>query len=353
MLGETGTRRVKSATVVVVGLALTIAAASAWAAPGDLDPTFSGDGRLTIDFGTRFDYANAVALQQNGKLVVAGVKRRSSSGADFALARVNPNGSVDPSFSDNGLQTIAFGHQREDEAEAVAVLPNGRIIVSGFSNEQGVVARLHSNGALDTSFSRDGRASVGNLEVAAMAIQSDGRIVLVGTKIGTGFQMVAARLTPNGRLDPSFSGDGRRTISFPHGSGPDEGFDFGQGVTIQANGRIVVSGATFQTGPGELFAVARLLPGGKLDHSLGGDGRVTIAFGHQDKFGGPVTLQPDGKIVVAGAMSPDSNHPLRGASPASRRTPRPPVLQRWGTDRELWRSRHGGRLRCAGGWSPG
>jgi uncharacterized delta-60 repeat protein len=310
---DKGMRRGKHSVIALVALALAVIAGHAWAAAGALDPTFSGDGRLTLDFGTPFDYGNAVAIQKDGRIVVAGVKNRSYASADFALARVNSDGTLDDSFSGDGLRTVAFGHRREDDGKAVAIQTNGKIVVAGDSNNRGVVARLNEDGTLDKSFAGDGRGSVGTFDIAAMAIQRDGKIVVAGTKFGNLARFAVARLTRSGKLDRSFAGDGVRTISFPSPGGFNYGFDFGAGVAVQRDGRIVVAGSSFQEGVGEKFAVTRLRPHGGLDQGFGANGRVTAGFRYQPKFGGAVALQPNGKIVVAGAMSPDSNHCRFGA----------------------------------------
>jgi uncharacterized delta-60 repeat protein len=257
-------------------------------APGDLDATFSGDGKQTTDFGGS-DAAADVVTQVDGKIVVAG-----SSGGDFALARYGDDGAVDPSFSSDGLVTTDFGGS--DAGQGVAIQADGKIVVAGGSGGNFAVARYTAQGVLDTSFSGDGvqttdfGADDGGM---AVAIQADGRIVVAG---GSGNNFALARYEAQGALDTSFSGDGRQTTDF-------SGFDFGKAVAIGADGKIVVAGAS-DTSEGGLptadFALARYLDDGALDTTFSRDGRQTTDFGATYDTAEGVAVQADGGIVVAG-----------------------------------------------------
>jgi uncharacterized delta-60 repeat protein len=135
------------------GSALLIAlGAPASAAAGDLDPTFGVGGTVTVSDLTIF----AMALQPDGKIVVAGV-----SVDVFGLARLNPDGSLDASFGTGGLVTTDFGAAFE-AAYAVALLPDGRIVAAGTAGESGrtrelALARYNPDGSLDASYDSDGR----------------------------------------------------------------------------------------------------------------------------------------------------------------------------------------------------
>ncbi len=256
--------------------------AGAQAAPGDLDLTFSGDGKQRTDFGNT-DFANGVAIQADGKIVVVGI---GGAGDDFALARYNPNGSLDPSFSGDGRQTTDFGGF--DAASGVAIQANGKIVAVGRGRGDFALARYNPNGSLDPSFSGDGKRTTdfgANDAAYGVAIQADGRIVAVGRGRG---DFALARYNPNGSLDPSFSGDGKQTTDFG-------GFDEGRGVALGANGKIVAVG---DAGAGD-FALARYNADGSLDPSFSADGKRATDFGGDDAAYG-VTLQADGKIVAVG-----------------------------------------------------
>jgi uncharacterized delta-60 repeat protein len=336
--------------LVVALMAGLVFAATAIAAAGDLDLSFSGDGKQTTNFGAVNDGANGVAVQSDGKIVAVG-----NTGSDFALARYNPNGSLDPTFSGDGRQTTDFAaaygakavaiqpdgkivavgragggglgtvrynpngsldptfsgdgkqiaHGGSGEANAVALQANGKIVVAGSGGGFGVrsgafvVARLNPNGSLDTSFSGDGVQSVfgGHAEARGVAVQSDGKVIAAGFAGGANFAI--ARLNTNGALDPTFSGDGKQTTNFSRSS------DFANGVALQANGKIVAAGSTLTSD--FAWALARYNPNGTLDTSFSGDGKQTTPFGG---FGiaRAVKVQGDGKIVAAGISAVGDRH---------------------------------------------
>jgi uncharacterized delta-60 repeat protein len=265
---------------------------------GTLDTSFSGDGKQTTDFGAN-DGAHGVALQANGKIVAVG----RAGGGGFAVARYNPNGTLDTTFSGDGKQTAHVG---SGEANAVALQANGRIVVVGSGGGLGtrstgfVLARLNPNGSLDTSFAGDGIQTTGfggRGEARGVAIQGTGKIVAVGFRGAADFAL--ARYNPNGSLDTSFSGDGKQTTDFFGGS------DFANGVALQGNDKIVVVGSTTASSAGFAFALARYNPNGSLDTSFSGDGRQTTDFGGVARG---VAFQGDGKIVAVGSSAITSSN---------------------------------------------
>jgi uncharacterized delta-60 repeat protein len=298
---------------VRIAVALGVLLAALWvgralAAAGQLDPSFSGDGRVLTRFpGTSgADAANAMAIE-NGKIVAAGYSGQGV-GYKFAIARYNPNGSLDQSFSSDGRQVTRFpGATGEDHASGVAI-ENGKIVVVGHSRQAGSVykfalARYNPNGSLDQSFSGDGRkltafpGTTGNDEANAVAIEN-GKIVVAGYshQAAGGYKFALARYNPNGSLDRSFSGDGRQITRFPGATGDDAA----TAVTIE-NGKIVAAGYTQQTSGGYKFALARYNPDGSLDRSFSGDGRQITRFPGAigNDFAHAVTIE-NGKIVAAG-----------------------------------------------------
>ncbi|HEX6131454.1 MAG TPA: delta-60 repeat domain-containing protein, partial [Actinomycetota bacterium] len=233
-------------------LVTTLAAPSpALADAGDLDPTFGG-GRVTTNLGSPDDGARSVVVQPDGRVVVVGDTRRARTGGDFAMIRYLTDGSLDPSFSGDGKRTTSFSPVY-DAARDVALQPNGKIVVVGTAamETRFAVARYLPDGSLDPSFHGDGKRTL-NLSPSyddawAVAIQPDRRIVVAGYTGWGNFAL--ARFMPNGSLDPSFGGDGRVVTSF----GP--GWDWAYDVALQANGKIVAVGRT-DLGNGN-FAVAR------------------------------------------------------------------------------------------------
>ena len=264
---------------------------------GSLDTSFSGDGVQTTDLAG--DYANAVAIQPDGKIVVVG-----TNFPGFAVARYNPNGSLDTTFSGDGLQrTFDAGFE---SAFGMGLQANGKIVAVGFryagtfGDYDFALARYNPGGGLDTSFSADGLQTTnfgGNDRAAGVALQGDSKIVAVGQADGDGAKNLAlARYNPNGSLDMTFSGDGKQTTDFG-------GVDGANAVALQPNGRIVAAG--FAGATGFDFALARYTPNGSLDTSFSGDGKQTTNVGVADSDGihGGATglaLQGDGKMVLVG-----------------------------------------------------
>lgn len=276
-------------------------------ADGSLDTTFSDDGMQTTDFGG-FDGANGVAVQSDGRIVVVGYRNieagpGSEQVIDWALLRYLPDGTLDSSFSTDGKQTTDFGGSAA--ARAVAVLSDGRLVVTGSAGGNFGVARYASDGSLDTSFSSDGKQTTdfGNNDFAnALAIQADGRIVASGgSKNGSSSKFALARYTSDGSLDTTLSDDGRQTTDFPGG------IDVANGVAIDTAGKLVLAGGLTDTLGGEAppydMALARYSPDGSLDATFSDDGMHTTDLGGFEAASGGVALQSDGKIVLAGRNS--------------------------------------------------
>ena len=282
-----------AAALVAALLVGLIGSAAAQAAPGDLDPAFSGDGMQTTDFGSGADLAGGVALQGDGKIVAVG--QSGAGGYDFALARYRPNGSLDPTFSGDGKQTTDFGGEFGiDVATAVALGPYDKIVAVGRGGPRDdfALARYKPNGSSDPTFSGDGKLTTnfGSGDVAtAVKVQSNGKIVVAGFSGGT---FALARYKPNGSPDPTFSGDGKLTTDFGQFS------DVAEGVAIQPDGKIVAVGSVGTT-YGQNFGLARYRPNGSLDPTFSGDGKQTTSFGSFDGAQ-ELAIQPDGKIVAAG-----------------------------------------------------
>jgi uncharacterized delta-60 repeat protein len=270
------------------------------AADGDLDPSWHSDGVATLGV-TETRYAgNAIALQCDGKVVVAGIANGAGESAELAVVRYNTDGSLDTSFATNGLFAIDVG-DIGSSGWGVAVQADGKIVVVGgtvviFGGTQFLVMRLTSGGVLDTTFAGDGIEifNFGSSSWArSVAIQGDGRVVVVGTS--TNLSAIAvARFTTNGHFDSSFDDDGKTLVDF------EQGDDEGWGVAVQEDGRILVVG-TASVGAGSVAVVIRFLVDGTLDTSfgVGGGGAAAVDFGiYSDGRG--IAVQEDGKIVVVG-----------------------------------------------------
>ncbi|MGW6919459.1 calcium-binding protein [Kitasatospora sp. NPDC054939] len=295
-----GLGRVGAAAAAGLLLALSVPGA-ALAAPGDLDTAFGTGGRVTTDFGGGSDEARGVVVQSDGKIVVAGYAGATD---DFALARYNPDGSLDAGFGTGGRVTTDF-NGGSDEARGLALQSDGKIVAVGRSEvpEAGFgwfsLARYNADGSLDTGFGSGGKAVVdfgtgGADDAFGVAVQGDGKVVATGL---TGGDFALARLNADGTLDTGFDGDGRATTDF------DGGADAARGVVVQGDGRIVAAGYT-GSGTNYDFALARYTGTGSLDPSFSSDGKVATTFGGVE-FAHAVALQPDGKIVAAGYTGND------------------------------------------------
>jgi uncharacterized delta-60 repeat protein len=283
-------------------ITLTVALAaglvpSAQAAPGDLDPSFGSGGLATADFGGRGDFGLAVALQPDGKIVSVGNSSTSSPfSLAFALSRHNPDGTLDPTFGNGGTVLTSFGTANSAGSD-VAIQPDGRIVAVGFAGGDFGVARYLPDGALDTGFGTGGLVTTdfGGFDQAnGVALQPDGKIVVVGPLQGA---VGVARYNPNGSLDTAFGTSGKvvtdATPSF------DGAFD----VAVAATGAIVVGGGTGLAPLGTSdFLILRYRPDGSLDPSFGTGGIVTTDFGGGD-IAFAIGLAAGGKITTAGGTN--------------------------------------------------
>jgi uncharacterized delta-60 repeat protein len=272
-------------------------------ADGSLDPTFGGAGIVTTSFSTGSASAYAVALQADGKIVVVGTSVDSHN--VFAVARYNQlDGSLDATFGSGGKTTVSFGNKPHDttdtEARSVAIQADGKIVVGGFVNSTGAIARLNSNGSLDASFASGGKltSSINTSPSGGLVIQADGKIVLGGWVNGgktTAYDFALARYNANGSLDTAFGNGGVVTADF---SG---GYDRIRALAIDGNNNIVAAGVTGGTAAASHnFAVARFTPSGQLDSTFGNGGKVTTdIFGNWDDCYA-LAIQADGKILADG-----------------------------------------------------
>ncbi len=208
-----------------------------------------------------------------------------------------PSTGLDPGFGDAGKVTNAA----LQEAEAVALQPDGKILIAGSANGDFALARHNADGTLDTSFGSGGSVTtnLGSIDEGFdVALQPDGKIVMVGRSGGpTGFDFGVVRYDADGSLDTAFGTGGVVRTDFAGGA------DYAHGVVIQADGKIVVAGHAGLANDND-FALARYNGDGTLDASFGSGGKVTTNVAGVTDLGNAVTLQPDGKIVVVGAVDP-------------------------------------------------
>lgn len=286
------------ALLLLFGLAAPALAGGGW-----LDLTFGGDGRVVTAFGAdTFEEARDLAIQADGKIIAVGPANEIYNGSarqGFGLARYLADGSPDPTFDGDG-RAITFLTMNRDSASAVALQQDGRIVVGGQGSIQYksrfALARYNFDGSLDQTFGASGIVLTpferDEALIKDLLIQADGRIVAAGrARTGNDSDVVVARYNPDGSLDSSFSGDGIEITQV--------GTVSTGGVSLEAlpDGKLLVA-ATAYSSPYNAYLL-RYLPDGALDPTFGQGGIAA------QNLGGPVTvddmaLQRDGKILLVG-----------------------------------------------------
>jgi uncharacterized delta-60 repeat protein len=320
---------------------------------GDLDPNYGVGGIVTVQIngGAGVDSGAGLALQSDGKIVIAGGGHNGTYGPlSFAAVRLTTSGALDSSFGNGGITTVQISPY--SLANAVVIQPDGKIVLAGtaqFSHNEFAAARLNANGTLDTSFGSRGITTLSPTGGAwGLARQSDGKLVLAGQanysnpQISGAQQFMAARLNANGTLDTSYAQHGIALI-------PVGGTALGYGVALQSDGRAIVAGPAWTStnvnaavrlntsgtldrtygnggiatvndaygangiiidGGGKVLlpavgpSVLRLNTNGSADQTFGTGGNVVAPFGSNGAANG-AALQSDGKIILAGATSID------------------------------------------------
>ena len=269
---------------------------------GKSDAAFDGDGVVTTDFSGRGDIANAVAVQPDGKIVVAGFATAASGvGSDFALARYKPDGELDTSFDGDGIVTTDFGALSDDDARALVLQPDGRIMVVGTAGEDIALARYTPDGKLDTTFGTGGTqiTDLGFDDVATgVTLTPDGKIVICGNTIGAELNndFLLARYNTNGTLDTTFGTGGTVKTDLSGGD------DFAENLTIDATGRTVVVGRSISptSPPFNDMALVRYNTDGTLDTTFANNGILIADFHGRDDSGQDVAIDAAERIVAAG-----------------------------------------------------
>lgn len=253
-------------------------------ADGSLDASFGVMGRVSTDLGSGVDQAYAIAVQPDGRIVLAGETCAPSGFYEFALARYMPDGSLDASFGAGGKVILHFGSDF-DQATSVAMSPDGGILVGGMATldslSQFALAKLNPNGSLDLNFGVGGLVTTAMDDAysgsSAMVVQPDGGIVLAGyvSPFATGLTDVALlRYTVTGGLDPTFGAGGKAIIDF---GGSD---DAGRALALQTDGSILVAGYAHDSEADTSdFAIARVTSAGVLDSAFGTGGIVIADLG--------------------------------------------------------------------------
>jgi uncharacterized delta-60 repeat protein len=319
---------------------------------GSLDSTFGNGGSAMTAFTDFINTPNAVTIQPDGKIVVAGETQSSNGSINrFAVARFNPNGSLDTSFGSGGQVTteffsVTFGGGRE-VADVILLQPDNKIIVAGVAIQgarqpaNSALVRLNPNGTLDPTFGNGGLVAVnkigmitalallsngqilglndvggiaqfdsrGNLApsvtsgtiVAASnngrsAFESTGRFVIAGAARGAtrrDVDVTVISFNPTGSIDHTFN-----SPVFDYGQEDLTFHNLAQAIAVEPNGKIVVGGISFNSTEA-VFGLARLNTNGSLDSTFGNGGVLTTRFEGSDQVSS-IIIQPDGKILAIG-----------------------------------------------------
>ena len=284
-----------------------------YSSDGALDAAFGLRGIVTTPIGGIKDSANAVVLQPDGKIIIAGY---TWDGSDyrFALARYASSGVLDPSFGAGGI-VITSGVDGVDElAYAVALQTDGKIVVAGYSgidNHSFALARYTSDGRLDTTFGVGGKVTTAVASdpvddlAYAVKILSDGKILVAGMSYEGKYKFAVVRYTTAGAVDTTFGVNGIVTTAVgSDGSGA-------YSLAINGSGAIFAAGYA-NNGTSDVFALVKYTSNGNLDISFGSGGIVVKDFGASGAIAYAILLKTDGKILIAGYndnFEPDSETP--------------------------------------------
>ena len=271
---------------------------------GTVDKSFGNQGQVETAGGNTVYHA---VIYFADRIYVAG-----TTNGDFVLAAYDVNGAPVTSFGKSGQSLAAFldpgGASQNDVAYALSIAPDGKLVVAGSSGENFAFARFDGNGALDPTFAQGGLQvfSVnGHDVVGGVAVQGDHRILAVGS---SGPSVVALRLNPNGEIDPTFGTSGLLMVpGLKARQDVPQFIDRSQGLAIQPDGRILIGNHT----PEGQFGIVRITANGQLDTSFGSNGIAAVEFGGDDDVD-TIIVQDTGQIIAVGTSSTPTGTPLVG-----------------------------------------
>jgi uncharacterized delta-60 repeat protein len=290
---------------------VTISGQAAFSVPIQLDSAFGNSGTVSQN-----DVTSAVALQPNGKIVTVGYRDTGSAPNyfDFVVSRYNPDGTPDVSFGGTGTVVTDLTGQK-DIAEAVAIQSDGKIVVGGtvYNGPKYAfgLARYNSDGSLDAGFGQGGTvidfqsANSYYNQILNLVIQPDGRILAGGNldnESAGGINFAVVRYNTDGTRDTSFGSGGVATTNLGLG-------DRAYGLALQADGKVVLAGVSSEGNSISVFALTRYTTAGQLDATFGSGGVVITDLQGTYEEAHDLVIQPDGKIVVAGQVDSSGAFP--------------------------------------------
>ncbi len=276
-------------------------------ANGSPDSTFGNNGIVTTLIGTGNGVGNSVAMQSDGKIVLAGL---TGIFPDFsiAVARYDTNGLPDSTFDSDGKVITNIG-STDDRARDVAIQPDGKILIGGNSfngtNNDLLLMRYLADGSPDSTFDSDGIVTTpvgtANDIIRTIALQSDGKIVVGGFSFQSGsldYEFLIGRYDSTGMPDSAFDSDGLLTMDMVTAN------DYGESLLIQGDGKIVLGGYNYDG----FISLLRCNSDGSMDSTFGASGKVSTAFGASYQNDYSVAIQADGKFIIAGYRNTDSTN---------------------------------------------
>ena len=294
-------------------LGIIIIASNVYSQPGSLDSSFGTGGKVVTSINSGADKAYAVALQTDGKIIVAGMTTNASTGKDFACLRYNSDGTLDSTFGTSGIVTNDVQTGSDDVVYTIAIQADGKIILAGYSddgsNKNAALLRLNTNGTLDTSFGTSGKVLTDFItnrgdEIKTVKIHSlTGNIVVGGTSslTSTNSQAVIARYTSAGLLDTTFNTTGKVLLDDDSGSGTY--FNVIEDLSIKSNGKISAVGWINQQGLqwSANYYGCRINSNGSMDTSFSTNGYIVTNGGfNADDKSFSMILNSDDSILYSG-----------------------------------------------------
>jgi uncharacterized delta-60 repeat protein len=296
-------------TLLLNGQSSTQFALARFDASGNLDTSFGTAGKAYASFGNRQSLMWSLAIQSDGKLVAAGGTYQSATANyDFALARFLSNGSPDATFGNGGtVVTDVQGSRTDDTAQSVALQSDGKIVVAGWTqlsngDQPIALARYDADGSLDATFGNGGRTWSTSIVIgsgrARLALQSDGRMLVSSTAPANAEDFALSRFNSDASVDTAFGTNGTVTTDFNGGTQ-----ERAMTLMVQGDGKVIVAGFSYLGQSGDQFALARYRPDGSLDANFGSGGKVVTDFGGGLSLVNALAIQADGKIVAVGVTS--------------------------------------------------
>ncbi|WP_336716146.1 T9SS type A sorting domain-containing protein [Chryseobacterium mucoviscidosis] len=274
---------------------------------GTADTTFGNQGKSIFSmssYSSTLNQIKDIALQPDGKIVVAGTYYNSPS-TDFAVARLNIDGSLDSDFSNDGKTLIGFTYTstiNDDEAHKIKILNDSKILIGGKTYyRDGAWCLLQPDGSLDSVFGTGGKKTFttdSNFYFGTFYFLPDNSVLIGGYTSGNNGDAALYKVSLNGALDTGFGNNGKIIVDLDSSSSDGIIAD----LDIDNTGKIYAVGKT-ETGGISYFYILNFNNNGTLNTSFSYDGKVLVSFGASYNYGNSVSIQPDGKVLLAGSYN--------------------------------------------------